>query len=48
MGVRKPCKHQDKRERMEREREEVLKRQEEEQNKEEEEEDLTGKGCVIG
>ncbi|XP_029561835.1 retinal-specific ATP-binding cassette transporter [Salmo trutta] len=42
VGVRKPCKHQDKRERMEREREEVLKRQEEEQNKEEQEEVLTG------
>uniref|UniRef100_A0A8C8M6A1 P-type phospholipid transporter n=1 Tax=Oncorhynchus tshawytscha TaxID=74940 RepID=A0A8C8M6A1_ONCTS len=42
VGVKKPCKHQDKRERMEREREELLKRQEEEQNKEEQEEDLTG------
>ncbi|XP_071216858.1 retinal-specific phospholipid-transporting ATPase ABCA4-like isoform X1 [Salvelinus alpinus] len=47
VGVRKPCKHQDKRERMEREREEVLKRQEEEQNNEEQEEDLTGRGQLF-
>ncbi|XP_034147337.1 retinal-specific phospholipid-transporting ATPase ABCA4 isoform X2 [Esox lucius] len=42
VDVKKPCKHQDKRERLERERAEQLKQQDEEQNKEVQEEVLSG------